>query len=119
MRPNKIPDIIGLASAILCLAHCLALPLLISLPVFTGHNHWIDLAFATAGLYAVATISYKGKASKKTQQVLWFSILLILVCVAVEFTTQRHSNLLYLGAAGLIAGHILNYRNHKHTHGSE
>ncbi|WP_306352623.1 MerC domain-containing protein [Flavobacterium sp. '19STA2R22 D10 B1'] len=106
-------DILGISSATLCLIHCLAFPLLTIIPLGISHNPWIDFTFATIGLFAVVKITKKTD-SKWTIGVLWLSIALIYCSVILEIILHHHSNLIYLGGAGLIIGHIINFKNHRH-----
>jgi len=106
-------DVLGISSAVLCLIHCLVFPLITILPIGLSHNHWIDLLFASIGIYAVAKIT-KNIDSKSLRILLWSSILLITVCVLITLVFHYHSDFIYLGAFGLILGHLINFKNHKH-----
>jgi len=106
-------DVLGISSAVLCLIHCLVFPLITLLPMSLSHNHWIDLFFAGIGIYAVAKIT-KNSHSKIVNLLLWCSILLISGCVLMTLIFHHHSKLIYVGAAGLIIGHLLNFRKHQH-----
>ena len=46
--------------------------------------------------------------------ILWNSKALILASVLADLLIHHHSNLMYAGAAGLIIGHFINFRSHKH-----
>lgn len=105
-------DILGISSATLCLIHCIIFPMLTIIPLGLSHNHWIDLAFALIGLYAVIKIGQKQK-NKVIMVLFWFSILTILSCILFEILSHHHSNLIYFGAGGLISAHFLNFKNHR------
>jgi len=53
MRKTATPfyDILGISSATVCLVHCLVVPLLTILPFGLSHNPFVDLFFATIGLF--------------------------------------------------------------------
>ncbi|AWG25649.1 MerC domain-containing protein [Flavobacterium kingsejongi] len=106
-------DILGISSATLCLIHCLAFPLLTLIPLGVSHNPWIDLAFAAIGVFAVAKITKKSHVMA-VKVILWSSITLILASVIADLLIHHHSNLMYVGATGLIIGHFINFRAHKH-----
>lgn len=54
--PTRLYDILGISSASICLVHCLIFPLLTILPIGLIRNHFIDLIFATIGLFAIVKI---------------------------------------------------------------
>ncbi|MDD2675059.1 MerC family mercury resistance protein [Flavobacterium sp. Sr18] len=107
-------DILGISSAGLCLLHCLIFPLLTILPLGLSHNPYIDLAFATVGLWAVLNIIKK--ASLIVALLLLTSITLIFLSVFIDIFLDYHTNLLIVGGIGMILGHLINYSNHKNTH---
>ncbi|RYJ53360.1 MerC family mercury resistance protein [Flavobacterium petrolei] len=107
-------DILGISSAGLCLLHCLIFPLLSILPLGLSHNPYIDLAFATVGLWAVLNIIKK--ASLIVVVLLLTSITLILLSAFIDIFLDYHTNLLIVGGIGMILGHLINYSNHKNTH---
>jgi predicted membrane-bound spermidine synthase len=107
-------DILGIWSAGLCLFHCLIFPLLSILPLGLSHNPYIDLAFASVGLWAVLNIIKK--ASLLVVVLILTSITLILLSVFIDIFLDYHSNWLFIGGIGMITGHILNYINYKNKH---
>jgi hypothetical protein len=106
-------DFLGISSASLCLVHCLLLPLLPFLPIGICHNHYIDLFFVLIGLFAVVKI-LKTNTKKYIKVILTVSILIILISVLVTIFFHHHNHLIYFGGVGLIIGHLLNYKHHKH-----
>ena len=107
-------DILGISSAGLCLVHCLIFPLLSILPLGLSHNPYIDLVFATVGLWAVLNIIKK--ASLLVSLLLLTSISLILLSVFIDGFLDYHTNLMIIGGIGMILGHLTNYSNHKNIH---
>jgi hypothetical protein len=77
------------------------------------HNHWIDLVFAGIGIYAGIGI-LKSKTPKAIKFVLLLSMGLILGSILYTLITHQHTTLLYFGGIGMIVGHLLNFRYHKH-----
>jgi hypothetical protein len=112
-KSKQINDVLGISSATLCLIHCLIFPLITIIPIGLSHNHWVDLVFAGIGVYAIVGI-LKSKTSKYIKFILSLSMSLILISVLYTIITHHHTKLLYLGGIGMIIGHLLNFKHHKH-----
>lgn len=110
---SKILDVVGISAAILCLIHCVAFPLLMIVPLGISHNPFIDLAFLVTGAIVVYRISKKTRI-KWLKALFAVSLLLISVSVFADMIFEVHLPLMYFGAAGLIAGHLINFNHHKH-----
>jgi hypothetical protein len=108
---TTIYDILGISSAGICLIHCLVFPLLTILPLGWIHNAYIDLLFATIGLFAVIKITKDSNLLVIT--ILIISIALIWISVLSELFLDLHSDAIFIGGIGMIIGHFLNYKNHK------
>jgi hypothetical protein len=113
IKSKQFHDVLGISSATLCLIHCLVFPLITILPIGLSHNHWIDLVFAAIGVYAIIGI-LKSKTPKAIKLVLLLSMCLILGSILYTLITHQHTTLLYIGGTGMIVGHLLNFRYHKH-----
>lgn len=110
---SKILDAVGISAAVLCLIHCIIFPLLMIIPLGISHNPYVDLAFLLIGGIVVYRVTKK--VSKLwLKWLFWTSISLITISVLVDLIYEIHIPLIYLGAAGLIAGHIINFKSHKH-----
>ena len=110
---TKSIDLLGISAASLCLIHCVVFPLLLIVPMGIAHNAYIDLAFLIVGALAVY------RAARQTEikwlpYLLWTAIAMIAVSVLFDLLFHIHSPLIYIGAVGLISGHLLNFRHHKH-----
>lgn len=112
MKTKKM-DVLGISAATLCLIHCLAFPLLMVFPILSKNHGLIDLAFALVGAYAVYRVT-KGQTRNYMYYLLWASIGVILLAVLLDLMAHIHTPLIYVGAMGLITGHVLNFKNHKH-----
>ncbi|ASK28917.1 MerC mercury resistance protein [Chryseobacterium sp. T16E-39] len=110
---SKILDAVGISAAVLCLIHCIVFPLLIIIPLGISHNPYVDLAFLLIGTVVVYRLT-KRISKSWLKWLFWISILLISVSVFVDLIFEVHIPLIYFGAAGLIAGHIINFRQHQH-----
>ncbi len=110
---SKILDVVGISAAVLCLIHCVVFPLLMIVPLGISHNPFVDLAFLLIGAIVVYRISKKTRI-KWLKALFAVSILLISVSVFADMIFEVHLPLIYFGAAGLIAGHLINFNHHKH-----
>lgn len=115
MKKSTTPfyDILGISSATICLVHCLVFPLLTILPLGLSHNPFVDLFFATLGLFAILKII--NKSSLLTSAILIISMALIWISVLTEFFLDIHLDLIFIGGMGMIVGHLLNYKKHKNS----
>lgn len=115
MKKSTTPfyDILGISSATICLVHCLVFPLLTILPLGLSHNPFIDLFFATMGLFAIFKII--NKSSLLISTVLIISMALIWISVLTELFLDIHLDLIFIGGIGMIVGHFLNYKNYKNS----
>ena len=110
---SKILDAVGISAAVLCLIHCIVFPLLLIIPLGISHNPYIDLAFLIIGGVVVFNVTQK-TIHQWLKLLFWLSLTLILISVMTDLIFEVHLPLIYLGAAGLITGHIINFKNHKH-----
>jgi hypothetical protein len=104
-------DILGISSATICLVHCLILPLLTILPFSLSHNPFIDLVFASIGLFAILKITKK--SSLLVSSILIVSMSLIWISILIEIFLEIHLDLIYFGGIGMIIGHLINYKLHR------
>ena len=109
----KYLDIIGVYAAFFCLIHCLFTPVLFLLPLGLSHNPIIDLSFLSIGIFPVLKV-LRSKSPLKLKLLLAVSWILVAVAIALESLFHQETPLIYFGAAGLISGHLFNYKNHKH-----
>ena len=109
---DKYFDLAGMYIATLCLIHCLLAPLLFLIPLQVSHTPVVDLVFFGLGLYPVYKV-LKSKASLYLKILLVSSLLLVRVSILLEYF-EIHSFLIYIGATGLIAGHVINFKSHRY-----
>lgn len=110
---SKILDTVGISAAVLCLLHCIIFPLLMVIPLGISHYPYIDLGFLVIGI-AVVYRQTKRIINGRLKFLFWISILFISFSVLADLLFEIHLPLIYLGAAGLITGHLINFKNHKH-----
>lgn len=115
MKKTSTPfyDILGISSATICLVHCLVFPLLTILPLGLSHNPFIDLLFATIGLFAIVKIIKK--SNLLISAILIISMALIWISVLSELILDIHLDLIFIGGIGMIIGHLVNYIIHKNS----
>lgn len=108
---SKILDLIGISAATLCLIHCIVFPLLIIAPLGLSHHPLIDLFFLIIGVVVVFSITKK-MTSKPLKFLFWISLALIGISVGLDLLFHLHTHLIFVGAAGLIISHFINFKNH-------
>jgi hypothetical protein len=115
MKKTSTPfyDILGISSATICLVHCLVFPLLTILPLGISHNPFVDLLFATIGLFAIVKIIKK--SNLLVSSILIISMALIWISVLSEIILDIHLDLIFIGGIGMIIGHLINYKLHKNS----
>ncbi len=116
---NRYADQLGIAGSVICIIHCMALPLLVGL--LTAYTHsktpsweWgMDLSFILLAFIAVRM------ASKTTlsilRKILWSFFIVFSISVILSGILSYSHYLTYIGSLGLIVTHILNiYYKRKH-----
>lgn len=107
------PDFLGITSAILCLVHCLALPILSMFPMMNNHNPYFDLLFACLGLCAAIPVLRACKTFVAI--ILTLSFIVMFLSILLEIIFSVNTFLIYIGGIGVIAAHLLNIKHQKHT----
>lgn len=113
---RKHTDLVGIVSAVLCIVHCLLLPVLVLAGSLSGEAHrweWLDYGFI--GLATVAVFY----ATRRLESVflrrgLWFSLLCFSASIIFH---EHHPAALYVSVASsllLVLFHIGSYRQ-KHA----
>ncbi|MBT0607365.1 MerC family mercury resistance protein [Aequorivita echinoideorum] len=109
---ERLFDLAGMGAALLCLIHCLLLPLLLIVPFGITDNPYIDMGFLFLGAFPVYRV-LSGNATRLVKMTLLISFILIAVSIVVDLIFHMHTGLIYVGAFGLITGHFLNYRSQR------
>jgi hypothetical protein len=102
-------DTYGMVNSALCMVHCLAMPVMVTVGASFLSHPAVELAFI--GLAAWAVRSATGASTPVHLKVLlWTMWSIFTTCLLLEDVHELFG-LLGLGAsAGLIAGHVLNLR---------
>ena len=103
------PDWVGIASASLCVVHCLLTPLLLTLA--TTYEWWPGLSylFLFVSFYAALETSWHSTGSPWLW-LIWGSFVALATAVIFEDRYPALELLSYLASVGLVVGHILNIR---------
>ena len=113
-------DLLGIVSAILCLLHCLAAPILLGLyshshdhihhnDFFLLHHGW-DYVFLGLGLIAVL-FSAKHSKSNLLKALLGLTYAFLVASILLEEVSELFKNLVYVSSISLILIHSLNIRH--------
>lgn len=109
-------DLLGISSSSLCLLHCLAFPLILSIGylfnyTLTGHWHAMDYLFVVLG---VAAVWASARKTSFPMLKLGFWLTILVFSFSILFHDQW-SWMIYVSASAslvLIALHILHWRSH-------
>jgi len=102
-------DLLGMANSMLCLVHCLAMPLLISLGTgFLGHP-MVELLFITLSAWAVQ--GAVRNAQNRMKIVLWSLWAVFAGALVLEHFSHAFEWIGLAASAGLVLGHAMNYRD--------
>ena len=113
---RKNSDLIGIGSSVLCIIHCLLLPVLILAGSLAGDTHrwaWLDFVFVFLATLAVYYSTRRLK-SAWLRRGLWLTLLVFSVAIVFH---EHHPASLYVSVASsllLVALHIGSYRE-KHA----
>lgn len=109
MKTYLKSDWLGIASASLCVVHCLFTPFLIFLATNFSWWHDVSYLFLLISFFAAYEAS-KHTDNKKALGIIWSSFALLSVCVIFEDDYRILHEISYLASLGLIIGHIYNLR---------
>lgn len=111
-------DVLGMTSSVLCLLHCLFLPLFLILqPVLFSFvkdledNVWweyLDYVFLAIGLFAVILAT---KKIANTRKILFYGAYSVFALGIL--LSENWVFLSYLGSFGLVVLHLVNYKQHR------
>lgn len=113
---RELSDVLGMGSALLCLLHCIAAPVLIGFGAglqevhssFFLHEFW-DIVFLALGFIAVF-YSSKHSRSSFLKILLWTTYLSLFCSVLLHHSSPVFEYLIYAASIILIIAHTLNFR---------
>lgn len=112
---NFRSDYIGMVSAILCLIHCIILPVIFALRAVDfehdveGHFKW-DYLFLALSFYAVYH-SAKHSPSPLIKMLFWANFSVLTLCIFLENISEAFEYMIILASIGLVVVHFINIRH--------
>jgi hypothetical protein len=117
---SKQSDKIGIVSSFLCLAHCLSMPVLLSMqPLSEGldthsHGHLLEFFFLVFSFVAVY-FSTRHISNPLIKYAFYAVLALFTLGFIFEQSLYWVKYLGYLGSLGLIVLHLYNWKSNKHV----
>jgi chromate transport protein ChrA len=119
---SQSADILGISASLLCMIHCLALPVMISLGYIFKfsddhdhvheHWHWMDYFFVFLAIWAVYNAA-KNTHSKRIKIALWIAVLFFSIAILLH-DINPFMIVISIGASlALVIIHIINWKYHK------
>lgn len=106
-------DYIGILGSVLCIVHCIAMPVL-ALGSSIGHDHHAHIGFLSLDYFFIlvnAVAVYFATRDHKSlfvKVLLWSALFIFAVSIVFEERNVVFQWLGYLGSALLIGGHLIN-----------
>ncbi|MFD2037226.1 MerC domain-containing protein [Belliella marina] len=119
-------DFMGISASVLCLIHCLAFPILISMGfIFNSdehhhhdhdhahiHWHWMDFLFVFLAVWAVINAA-KSTQSKAIKIALWVAVSIFSVGVLLHDVYSWMIFVSLVASISLVIIHIINWKYHR------
>ena len=115
---SRTADLAGIVNTVLCLIHCLAMPIFVSLGAAFVAHPLLSWAFAALAFVAVYYATRHG-SSRPVTWFLWCAAALFAVALVLEHQWHWLHEVSYVASALLIIGHLINLRQgrgYAHTH---
>jgi hypothetical protein len=104
---SRLADGLGIVNSVLCIVHCLAMPLLIAAGASFFQNPLIGWAFVILAYLAVRS-AVRRRSNARIALILGIGWALFAVGIVLENQYEGLEVLTYMGSTVLIAGHLLN-----------
>lgn len=108
-------DTLGIVSALLCLVHCILLPLLIMGGIMSDywadHTHWMDYLFI---LLALAAVYFASRSTRESglRYWMWGSAIWFALSILLHDMYQLAIVSSALASVVLVITHMINFRKH-------
>ncbi|WP_310556440.1 MerC family mercury resistance protein [Flavobacterium sp.] len=112
-KQSQILDLLGISSTTICLVHCFVFPLLTIFQFGFIDNPLTDIAFAVIGMFVVSRV-LMSDAYFMVKFILLISALIVILGVVMGIIFKTDSLLIIIGGIGMITGHTINLKLHKH-----
>ncbi len=121
---SQSADMLGVSASVLCLIHCLAFPMMISMGFIFGHDehhdhaqghihwHWMDFLFVFLAVWAVIN-AVKSTNSKAIKIALWSAVTFFSVGVLLHDVYEWMIYISLLSSIALVIIHIINWKFHR------
>ncbi|MCH7403456.1 MerC domain-containing protein [Belliella kenyensis] len=124
---SKSADLMGISASLLCMIHCLAIPVMISLGFIFGHDdhshhdhdhhihfhgHWMDFIFVALAIWAVLNAS-KTTHSKGIKIALYIAVTIFSVAVLLHESISWMIYVSLIASLSLVIVHIINWKFHR------
>ncbi|MFP4095120.1 MAG: MerC domain-containing protein [Cyclobacteriaceae bacterium] len=118
MKPNDTKaDAFGILSSVLCILHCLLLPLMVLgglvAEEWVAHSQWMDFLFIAFALAAVYFTTRQMPAGL-LRSAMWVSVIWFGISVSLHHFTHLALYSSMLASFSLVVLHSINFRQH-HT----
>lgn len=112
---SRSADLVGIVNTVLCLIHCLAMPLLVSVGAAFFAHPLLSWGFALLAFVAVY-FATRNSTGRRVVWFLWGAASLFAMAVLLEHEWHWMHEVSYVASALLIIGHLLNLRGRVHAH---
>lgn len=119
---SQSADILGISASLLCMIHCLAFPVMISLGYIFKfsddhdhvheHWHWMDYFFVILAIWAVYNAA-KNTHSKRIKIALWIGVLFFSIAILLHDLNPFMIVISIAASLALLIIHIINWKYHK------
>jgi cell division protein FtsW (lipid II flippase) len=123
---NRSADMMGISASVLCMIHCLAFPVMISLGYMVKysdthdhdhdhehfHWHWMDYFFIALAIWAVYNAA-KNTHSKRIKIALWIAVIIFSIAILLHEWNPVMIAVSIAASLALIIIHIINWKYHK------
>lgn len=104
---RKWPDTLGIFSAILCILHCLTMPILLTIGLGFLENPIVAGLFI--GIASFSVLKATNRSLKLSHyKLLWFSLIGFITCLVLEEKSIFFKYSMYLFSTLMIFGHVYN-----------
>ena len=120
---NQSADIMGISASVLCMIHCLAFPVMISLGYMVkysdDHDHvhdhihwyWMDYFFIALAIWAVFNAA-KNTHSKRIKIALWIAVSIFSIAILLHEFDSMMILVSVAASLALVIIHIINWKYH-------
>lgn len=119
---SQSADMLGISASVLCMIHCLAFPVMISLGYLVNfsddhdhsheHWHWMDYFFVILAVWAVYNAA-KNTHSMRIKIALWIAVFIFSIAILLHELNPYMIVISIAASLILLIIHIINWKYHK------